>query len=338
VHPVEEKHRVMDDLQSRSWFVAVWPGKRCLFLLCWLLTLPSLAAPPRATVPYQLGKLEINNQTSLAFRRYVSTHPRGVILYLHGIQSHSGWYIQSCQLLAENGYTVYAPDRRGSGLNGVDRGHVQNYEDLIADLDAFIARIHADYPGLPVFLVGVSWGGKLAMLYEVMRPGQVDGLILSAPGLKPKVDLSPWNKIKVFYYHWRNRDVQPEIPIPINRSDLFTDDPKWQNWIEQDPLTLRKCTARFFWENRKMDKQIKKWAKDAKAPILLMLADRDEIIDNDKTLRFMEKKLPESENGTLTLARYPTARHTLEFEANMRQVVKDMLTWLNHQTSLLKQP
>ncbi len=333
MNPVEEKDRVMDDPQSRSWFAGLVARYGCLLSICWLLILPSQAAPPRSKVPYQLGKLEINNQTSLAFRRYVSTHPRGVILYLHGIQSHSGWYIQSCQLLAENGYTVYAPDRRGSGLNGLDRGHVQNYEDLIADLDAFIARIHADYPGLPVFLVGVSWGGKLAMLYEVMRPGQVDGLILSAPGIKPKVDLSPWNKLKVFYYHWRNRDVQPEIPIPINRSDLFTDDPKWQNWIEQDPLTLRKCTARFFWENRKMDKQIKKWAKDAQAPILLMLADRDEIVDNDKTLRFVEKKLPEYEKGTFMVKRYPTARHTLEFEANMRQIVKDMLIWLNHQTA-----
>lgn len=315
--------------------------KGCLLAILCLLAVPSPAAPPRVSpqaTPYRIQKLEINNQTSLTFRRYTSPNPKGVILYLHGIQSHSGWYIQSCQLLAEHGYTVYAPDRRGSGLNREDRGHMQNYEDLIADLDAFIARIHADNPGLPVFLVGVSWGGKLAMLYEIMRPGQVDGLIISAPGIKPQIDLSPWNKLKVFYYHWRNRDVQPEIPIPIDRSNLFTDDPKWQNWIEQDPLTLRKCTARFFWESHKMDSQINKWAKDARAPILLLLAGRDEICDNDRTLNFMMKKLPEAENGTLMLAEYPEARHTLEFEPNMRKVVQDMLTWLNGQTSRRIQP
>ncbi|MCG3196819.1 MAG: lysophospholipase [Candidatus Omnitrophica bacterium] len=302
-------------------------ARRSASLLLLFLPLCVPAAPNQVRV--QLQKLEINNQTHLAYRKYTSPTPRGVVLYLHGVQSHSGWYRMSGKMLAERGYTVYAPDRRGTGLNERDRGHLQNYEDLIADLDAFMARIHADYPDLPVYLLGVSWGGKLALLYETMRPGQVNGLILSTPGISAKVDLSLWNKLKVFYYSWRRREVQPEIPIPIDRASLFTDDPKWQNWIEQDPQTLRKATARFYWESRKMDKAVRRGTKKAEAPVLLLLAGRDEIVNNEKINRFLTRKLPGSETDRYQVIEYPSARHTLEFEKNLKAVVGDMVRWMD---------
>ena len=285
--------------------------------------------PSQARVASELSRLEINNQTHLSYRRYFADDPRGIVLYLHGIQSHSGWYIQSCEMLAENGYTVYAPDRRGSGLNRTDPGHLQNYEDLVADIDGFLDRIHADFPDLPVFLMSVSWGGKLALLYEAMRPGSVDGVVLSTPGIRPKVDLSTWNKLKVLYFFWRRREIQPLIPIPINRADLFTDNVEWQNWIDQDPLTLRKCTARFYWENQQMDKQTRRRIDRARAPYLLQLAGRDEIIHNEKTLRFLKRSLPGADANRLEVIVYPEARHTLEFEPNMREIVMDVVAWLN---------
>jgi alpha-beta hydrolase superfamily lysophospholipase len=289
----------------------------------------SFAGVCPAQVDPELQKLEINNQNHLSYRKYLADNPRGVVLYLHGIQSHSGWYVQSCEILAENGYTVYAPDRRGSGLNRHDRGHVQNYEDLIADLDAFVAQMRADFPNLPVFLMSVSWGGKLALLYEAMRPGKVDGVILSTPGIRPQVDLPLWDKMRVFYYCWRRREIQPMIPVPIGRADMFTDDVEWQNWIEQDSLTLRRCTARFFWESNQVDKAIKKQISNCKAPFLLQLAGRDEIVNNRKTVKFLKRNLPGAETNRLEVIEYPEARHTLEFESDMREIVMDAVAWLN---------
>lgn len=57
-------------------------------------------------------------------------HPAGIardgaILYLHGIQSHGGWFEWSASLLAHLGYPVLLPDRRGSGLNRPARRHPQ---------------------------------------------------------------------------------------------------------------------------------------------------------------------------------------------------------------------
>ena len=43
--------------------------------------------------------------------------PRGFVVALHGIQSHSGWYEYSSGRLCEAGYDVLFLDRRGSGRN-----------------------------------------------------------------------------------------------------------------------------------------------------------------------------------------------------------------------------
>jgi len=180
--------------------------------------------------------------------------------------------------------------------------------------------------------MSVSWGGKLALLYECMQPGKVQGIVLSTPGIKPKVDLDTWNKLKVLYYFWRSREVQPMIPIPINRADMFTDDVAWQNWIQMDRLTLRQCTARFFWESRQMDKAIEKRIEHCQAPFLLQLAGRDEIVQNKKTVGFLKKKLPGADTNKLDIIEYPEARHTLEFEKNMHEIVMDVVAWLNRWT------
>ena len=67
--------------------------------------------------------------------------PRGYIVSLHGIQSHSGWYAYSSSMLREAGYDVRFLDRRGSGLNEKHRGHAPHYERLINDVVQFLADV-----------------------------------------------------------------------------------------------------------------------------------------------------------------------------------------------------
>ena len=71
-----------------------------------------------------------------AYARLWKANPsRAAVLFLHGIQSHAGWYDLSASRLAQAGFTVLQPDRRGSGsvpefgwvatvdLRGLDREH-----------------------------------------------------------------------------------------------------------------------------------------------------------------------------------------------------------------------
>ena len=57
--------------------------------------------------------------------------PVGAVLYLHGIQLHSGWYEESARRLQQAGFAVLQPDRRGSGRNQMDRGHAESQQHLI---------------------------------------------------------------------------------------------------------------------------------------------------------------------------------------------------------------
>ncbi len=48
------------------------------------------------------------------------------ILYIHGIQSHPGWFFGSAMQMAANGSEVYQVTRRGSGGNVRAKGHARS--------------------------------------------------------------------------------------------------------------------------------------------------------------------------------------------------------------------
>ena len=117
------------------------------------------------------------------YRRYPAVGPpRGRVVALHGIQSHGGWYTASCRHLAEAGYAVDFLDRRGSGLNQAARGDTPSFRRLLADIAEFVRQDAA-----PPFVLGISWGGKLAVALEQFHPGLTCGLLLMTPGVCPRV-------------------------------------------------------------------------------------------------------------------------------------------------------
>ncbi|MCZ6653770.1 MAG: alpha/beta fold hydrolase, partial [Planctomycetota bacterium] len=133
-----------------------------------------------------------------AYARYWPVRePAGAVLYLHGIQSHCGWYEESARRLQQAGLAVLQPDRRGSGRNQADRGHAESQEQLIDDGLA-CGRQLLELTGLKQYhLIGISWGGKLACAMAVAEPGLVRSLSLVCPGLFPRVDVSGAEKFKI---------------------------------------------------------------------------------------------------------------------------------------------
>src|SRR3954465_9514718 len=97
------------------------------------------------------------------YRRWpAGGNPRGCVVALHGIQSHTGWYQYSSQRLAEAGWDVWFLDRRGSGMNERDRGHAPGADRLLQDVREFSTLARGNTAGeLPLVLMGISWGGKL---------------------------------------------------------------------------------------------------------------------------------------------------------------------------------
>src|SRR5262245_52593139 len=122
--------------------------------------------------------------------------PAGAVLYLHGIQSHAGWYAESARRLQQAGFAVMQPDRRGSGRNADDRGHARDCRQLIDDARWCGRELCRRTGGSAYHVLGVSWGGKLACALALQEHRAVRGLTLVCPGMYPRVDVSPAQKLR----------------------------------------------------------------------------------------------------------------------------------------------
>jgi alpha-beta hydrolase superfamily lysophospholipase len=245
---------------------------------------------------------------------------------LHGIQSHAGWYEHSCTALSEAGYEVSFLDRRGSGVNAEARGDASSFRRLVDDVAEFLADLRSRRPitsSVPIFLLGISWGGKLAGALEIMHPGLIDGLALLCPGFQPRVRPSLRERVRIAIA----RLVSPSrlFPIPLSDAELFTATEKWQDFIRKDPLGLRQATARLLIESVRLDLYLRRRPEQIKIPVLLMLAEHDRIIDNGRTRRFVNQfASPDKE-----IFEYAGAAHTLEFEPDPNQFIADLRRWLD---------
>jgi alpha-beta hydrolase superfamily lysophospholipase len=256
------------------------------------------------------------------YRRYPPANPvRGRVVALHGIQSHGGWYTDSCQYLARAGYAVDFLERRGCGLNEQARGDAPSFRRLLADVAEFLRGT------LPPFLLAISWGGKLAVALERFHPGLTQGLVLLTPGLCPRIKPTTRQRLAVLW----SRLVAPDrlFPIPLDDPELFTATPQRQEFIRNDPLALRQATARFLVESVRLDVVLRRVPAHVRVPVLLLLAGRDRIIDNARTRAYLER----CQTSDRSVIEYPEASHTLEFEQDSAPIFADVLAWLlRHRT------
>jgi alpha-beta hydrolase superfamily lysophospholipase len=254
------------------------------------------------------------------YRRFPAIGPpRGRVVALHGIQSHGGWYTASCRYLAQAGFTVEFLDRRGSGLNDEARGDTPGFRRLLKDIAEFLRT------GEPAFLMGISWGGKLAVGLEHRCPGITHGLALLTPGICPRV--RPPARVRLGILSSRLWAPRRLFPIPLDDPALFTANPLRQAFIRDDPLSLRMATARFLVSSVHLDIVLRRAPRHVRVPVLLLLAGRDRIIDNDRTRAYLGR----FGSTDRQVIEYPEAHHTLEFEPDPMPVFSDLLAWFDRQ-------
>src|SRR5262249_3167248 len=137
-------------------------------------------------VTFALEQFTASDGYRWRYRRYsVQGLAKAEVVCVHGIQSHAGWYEYSCSRLAQAGFAVSFLDRRGSGVNEAQRGDAPSFRRLLDDIAEFLQGHRREK--VPVFLLGISWGGKLAVALQRRHPGLVNGLALLCPGFFAKV-------------------------------------------------------------------------------------------------------------------------------------------------------
>lgn len=237
-------------------------------------------------------------------------------IYLHGLESHMGWFFNIAESLNSKDINVYAFDRRGSGLN---RDSCKNFcsKNILSDLKIFLDLVKEEHPDSKIFIIGLCLGGKIAVSFASSCQARIDGLILVSPSLKSRLKFSPMDILSILFRP--NRMVK----IPIE-DKMFTSNEKYLKFIEKDPMRLHYIPAQHLLEIARMDRSVKDALVNIRLPVLVMLAGTDEVIDTDSIKKWYAR-LP-SEDKVLKV--YQDFHHILTFEENPGRVLEDIAGWI----------
>ncbi len=111
-----------------------------------------------------------------------SDRPIACLLCIHGLGLQSNSYEFFAKETSKKGLAVYAIDVRGFGtwMKSNGKGKV-NFDDCLADIKQTLESIKSANPGVPVYILGESMGGAIALRAASMYPELIDGLISSVP-------------------------------------------------------------------------------------------------------------------------------------------------------------
>jgi len=149
------------------------------------------AGAPTTAAAISESLFTASDGVALPVRRWLPADdkPKALVLALHGFNDYSKAFDKVPDApgvgptLAAHGIGVYAYDQRGFGKSP-NAGLWQGRDAMVSDVKAFVALLRATYPGVPVYLLGESMGGAVAIATLAdSAPGFVDGAILAAPAV-----------------------------------------------------------------------------------------------------------------------------------------------------------
>jgi alpha-beta hydrolase superfamily lysophospholipase len=252
-------------------------------------------------------------------------NPRAVLVLVHGIGEHSGRYAHVADYLTRNSYALWASDLRGHGKSGGKRGHVDRFDDYLADISRLIRIAQEPAPASKTLLIGHSLGPLIALDYAEKHPSELAGLILSAPAFREIVKVPVWKVLIA-------RTLSPVVPTFTTRTgldpNLLSHDKEVVRKYVEDPLVHGVATARWFTEYRQAQERVMRAADKLTLPCLIMQGGADGIVDPSMTTNFFKKVASHDK----TLKVYEGFYHEILNEPGKESVLADMGGWLSART------
>ena len=255
---------------------------------------------------HSISTVECEDGYSLQYRVWSpADDPLAALFLVSGMMSHSGWFGTLASFLSESHVKVIGADRRSSGLNEKDRGNALSRHMLVSD---FLRIVEQEDCGAPIYLVGWCWGAALAINAALELGCKVSGVALLAPGLFPSERIRDAMRRDSTQLH-STQLSSGQVQSPLT-PEMFTDIFEFQKYIANDDLAVRTFTTRFIQVSQQMQLVAITRLTHLICPVLLLLAAKDQTVDNPRTLVAFQK-LPAA---TLTCATL-SCNHGMQFEA-----------------------
>lgn len=268
------------------------------------------------------------SDTTIPYYTWNVPHTDSILIFIHGLKSHAGWFLEAGEIFANKGIRTYAFDRRGSGQSAYNRGDITDYRLWLRDVHSIVQLARRAHPNAAIHLLGHCFGAKLALAYAIAHPHEIKSLSLIAPPqFSSRVDISAFEKFKVALTLISGRPLNVRVPI---RDELFTRIPERQQFINEDPLKLEYMTTRFCIEIFKLDRWLNKRLTEISVPILILLARDDNVVDND---RIKSKFFDRLKSPHKALEVY-NCYHHLFFEPLRDRVIRRIIDWIRSGVSV----
>lgn len=264
---------------------------------------------------------------TIHFHVWEAEEPRAVVQLLHGLGEHALRYEALAARLVAAGYTVYADEHRGHGATGLGQ-HGGDHSKLgrlgVGGMTATVAAvreltemIRAENPGLPLVLLGHSWGSIIAQKLINEDAGDYDALILTGTARRTLTDMNGGDLAKPLRQNggtgveWLSRDTAV------------------QEAFVADPLTFDAQTLKLFGladSLRLLGRPAKNIEHDL--PVLIQGGSDDTLPVGDSVARLADDYLKRSALTDVKVIIYTDARHEIFNETNRDEVIADTIEWI----------
>ncbi len=267
------------------------------------------------------GSFATSDGVTLFTRQWLVDGARAAILLVHGVAEHSGRYAHVAAYLNEQGYAVYALDLRGHGRSPGQRAFIERYSLYLKDLWEYFQQVKAASDDRPVFILGHSMGGLLALAFTARYPSALAGMITSGAPVALGVATPGWLRAAADAV----ARFAPRLPaVRLSAADISRD-PAIRAAYDADPLNYRG------WLSVRQGVELIALANDARAglskitaPCLCLHGGADTIAP-PASLEIIAREIGAADR---TIRRYEGFYHELFNEPGKEAVLADVGAWL----------
>jgi alpha-beta hydrolase superfamily lysophospholipase len=246
--------------------------------------------------------------------------PSAAVVLAHGAGEHSARYGHVAARLTGEGLALHALDHRGHGRSEGRRAYIDRTANAVSDLDQLVVRTRERHPDVPLFLLGHSMGGWLAIAYVLEHQERLDGLLLSAPLAALEAASAATRLVGKLL-----SVAAPQLGIVAVDPTLVSRDPAVVKSYEEDPLVHHgRLPARSVGEFASAIEKFPERVPEIELPLLVMHGTGDRIVPPAASL--MVHGGVHSEDKQLEM--YDGLYHEILNEPEQDQVMDDVVGWI----------
>lgn len=276
--------------------------------------------------------------------------PKAIVQIVHGMIEQIKRYDEFARFLNQAGYVVVGHDHVGHGHTVRNREEYGVFPDdwhvLIEDVQGLQEEIRMRYPHLPIIIMGHSMGSYITRLYLAEYGKNVKAGILMGTGqeslLKTRAGIHLVKVLTAIHGPcYRSKFIETMTTGSFNRS--FSPTKTSADWLTRDRTEVEKYLtnphhqfrpalsmyqALFTFANHAA--QISWMDKIPKnVPLLLISGQEDPVGECGKGVKRFYHQLIQLGCSQVSLTLYPEARHEILNEWNKKEVMRDILSWIN---------